>query len=98
MLAEDVKILFSGFEPSADVRSRLDFLLSQLHLKAPSQSFLNVTFTLTNGLFEGVIKVTSTAGDFVGRATDQTVCTLGLKLCDGLLAQLDKWKARRFIP
>ncbi len=84
MLAEDVRILFSNFEPSADLRSKLDFLLDQLHLKSPSSSFLSVTFTLTNGLFEGVIKVSSTAGDFVARATDRSPADLGRTLCEGL--------------
>jgi hypothetical protein len=32
MLSEDIKIRFSGFEPSYDVKSALDILLSELHL------------------------------------------------------------------
>jgi hypothetical protein len=96
MLAEDVKVLFSGFEPTHDMRAKLDLLLNQLHLKSPSQSFLSVTVTLTNGLFEGVIKVTSTAENFVAKATDVQVGELGHKLCDKLISQLDKWKSLRF--
>lgn len=96
MLAEDVKIRFSGFEPSQDMRSRLYFLLNQLHLKSPSQSFLSVTFTLTNGLFEGVVKITSSAESFVARAADVHFSQAGQKLVDKALAQLDKWKSLRF--
>ena len=96
MLAEDVKIDFSGFEPSHDVRSKLYFILNKLHLKSPSQSFLSVTFTLTHGIYEGVIKVTSSAENFVAKATDVHVTELGSKLSEKLLGQLDKWKSLRF--
>jgi len=96
MLAEDVQIDFRGFEPSHDVRSRLDILLSQLHLKSPSRSFLSVTFTATNGIFEGVIKITSSAENFVVKATDKTINSLGHQLMDKVITQLDKWKSLRF--
>lgn len=96
MLAEDVKVKFSGFEPSQDVRSALYYILNKLHFKSPSQSFLNVTFTLTNGIFEGVIKVTSSAENFVAKATDVQLTELGHKLSDKLLGQMDKWKSLRF--
>jgi len=96
MLAEDVKIRYSGFEPSEDVRSKLYYVLNQLHLKSPSQSFLSVTFTLTNGIFEGVVKITSSAENFVTKATSVHIQELGTKLFDKTLAQLDRWKALRF--
>ncbi len=96
MLAEDVKVRFAGFEPSQDVRSALYFMLNKLHLKSPSKSFLSVTFTLTNGIFEGVIKVTSTAENFVAKATDAHITGLSNKLSEKLLGQMDKWKSLRF--
>lgn len=96
MLAEDVKIRFSGFEPTQDVRSALYYILNKLHLKSPSQSFLSVTFTLTNGIFEGVIKVTSSAENFVAKATDVHLTEVGSKLSEKLLAKMDKWKSLRF--
>lgn len=96
MLSEDVKILFSGFEPTADMRSRLYFVLNRLHLKSPNQSLLQATFTLTNGLFEGVIKVTSSAENFVVNATDVHFSELSEKLFDKLGEKLEKWKALRF--
>jgi hypothetical protein len=96
MLTEDVKIRYSNFEPTQDVRSALYYILNKLHLKAPSRSLLSVTFTLTNGIFEGVIKVTSTAENFVAKATDVHVTELGQKLSDKLLSQMDKWKSLRF--
>ena len=96
MLAEDVRIRFLGFEPSHDVRSKVDILLNQLHLKSPSQSFLSATFTLTNGLFEGVIKITSSAENFMAKATDVHITGLGHQLMDKVITQLDKWKSLRF--
>ena len=96
MLAEDVKIDFSGFEPSQDVRSRLYFLLNQLHLKSPSKSLMQVTVTLTNGIFEGVVKITSSAENFVAKAADVGMNEMGHKLFDKAIAQLDKWKSLRF--
>lgn len=96
MLAEDVKIRFLGFEPSYDVRSTLSILLDQLHLKSPSKSFLSVKFTMTDGIFEGVVKITSSAESFVAKATDVHITELGKKLVNKTLAQLDGWKALRF--
>jgi hypothetical protein len=96
MLAEDVKIDFSGFEPSHDVRSALYFILNKLHLKSPSQSFFSVTFTLTHGIYEGVIKVTSSAENFVAKATDVHITELGAKLSEKLLGKMDQWKSSRF--
>jgi len=96
MLAEDVKIDFTGFEPSQDVRSKLYFLLNQLHLKSPSQSLMQVTVTLTNGIFEGVVKITSSAENFVAKATDKTFNEMAPKLFDKALGQIDKWKKLRF--
>ncbi|NJL25838.1 MAG: hypothetical protein HC902_12145 [Calothrix sp. SM1_5_4] len=96
MLAEDVKIRFSGFEPTQELRSAIYVLLNQLYLKSPSRSFVKVTFTLTNGIFEGVIKVTSTAENFVAKATDAHVANLSHKLVDAVHGQLEKWKSLRF--
>lgn len=96
MLSEDVKIKFRGFEPSYDVRSMIDILLNELHLVSPSRSFLSASFTLTNGLFEGVIKVTSSAENFVVNATDVTLNGLRHKLFDKLGGQLKDWKKLRF--
>lgn len=96
MLAEDVKLKFRGFEPTHDMRHVIDILLTELHLKAPSQSFLHATFTLTNGLFEGAIKVTSSAENFVVKATDATINGLRHQLFDKLGAQFKEWKQTRF--
>ena len=98
MLTDDVRILFSGFEPTADVKSKLDLLLGQVQMLSPSKSFMSATFTLTNGLFEGVLNVSSNVGDFVVRATDQQPAELARTLRDGLVSQLDRWKSRRFNP
>lgn len=95
MLSEDVKIRFSGFEPNSEFRKGLDILLSELHLKSPSQSFLSATFTLTNGIFEGVIKITSTAESFVAKASDNNLTQVGSKLFEKLGGQLEKWKSLR---
>lgn len=95
MLAEDVKIKFSGFEPSHDMRSSLYFLLNRLHLKSPHQSFLSATFTLTNGIIEGVIKISSGAEEFMAKATDVHMSDVGEKLMDKITTQLDKWKSLR---
>ncbi len=95
MLSEDVKICYSGFEPSHDFRSALDILLNELHLKSPSQSFLSATFTLTNGIFEGVIKITSTAENFVAKASDANLTGVKAKLFDKLGLQIENWKSLR---
>ena len=95
MLSEDVKIRFKGFEPTHDVKSALDILLSELHLKSPHQSFMNVTFTLTNGLIEGVIGITSKTQSFAAKVTDVHVSDVGHKLVEKLSEQLDKWKSLR---
>ena len=96
MLSEDVKVLFSGFEPTTDMKSSLYFVLDRMHIKAPSQSFLSATFTLTNGLFEGVVQITSSAEDFVVKATAVTIPQLGQKLMEKLGDSLAAWKALRF--
>jgi hypothetical protein len=95
MLSEDVKIRYAGFEPSHDVKGALHILLSELHLKSPHQSFINVTFTLTNGLIEGVIGITSKTQNFVAKATDVHLSDVGHKLVEKLGEQLDKWKSLR---
>jgi hypothetical protein len=96
MLAEDVKVDFAGFEPSYDVRSALDILLSEIHLKSPHQSLMEATFTLTNGIFEGVLKITSQAQNFVAKGADSQVADMGQKLMENVISQLDKWKSLRF--
>ena len=96
MLAEDVKIKFRGFEPSHDVRSMIDILLNELHLKSPSQSFLSATFTLTNGIFEGAIKITSSAENFAVKAADATLNGLRHQLFDKVGGQLREWKKVRW--
>ena len=95
MLSEDVKLKFSGFEPSQDVKSSVYYLLNRLHLKAPHQSFLSATFTLTNGIIEGVIKISSGAEDFVDKATGVHISEVGEKLMDRITTKLDKWKSLR---
>lgn len=95
MLSEDVKIRFTGFEPTHEARRALYFVLNQLHLKSPSQSFLNATFTLTNGIFEGVIKVSSVAEEFVVKASDTKITAVGNKLFDKLGEKLETWKSLR---
>jgi hypothetical protein len=96
MLSEDVKVGFSGFEPSYDVRSMLDILLSEIYHRSPHQSFMEATFTLTNGIFEGAINITSQAGDFVAKAADPLVADMGQKLIANTLGQLNAWKSLRF--
>lgn len=96
MLAEDVKIKFRGFEPSHDVRSMIHILLSEVLLKSPSQSFLSATFTLTNGIFEGAIKITSSAENFAVKAADATIGGLRHQLFDKVGGQLREWKKKRF--
>lgn len=95
MLSEDVKIKFKGFEPTHEARKALYFVLNQLHLKSPSQSFLDATFTLTNGIFEGVIKVSSVAEEFVVKASDTKITDVGNKLFDKLGQKLETWKSLR---
>ncbi len=75
----------------------IDILLSELHLKSPSQSFLSVTFTMTNGLFEGVIKITSSAENFMVKATDATLGGLRHQLFDKVGGQIRDWKQIRFV-
>lgn len=92
----EVKVLFSGFEPSNDVRSNLYYLINKLNLKTPSQSIMSATFTLTNGLFEGVIKITSTAENIVVKATDVQLPELSHKLIEKVGEKLEKWRSLRF--
>jgi hypothetical protein len=96
MLSEDVRIDFTGFEPSYDVRSMLDILLSEIYHRSPNQSFLQATFSLTNGIFEGAINITSKAGKFVANATDADVTDMGEKLIKNTIGQLNAWKSLRF--
>lgn len=96
MQSDEMKVLFSGFEPTADMRSSLYYILNRLHLKSPSQSLLSATFTMTNGLFEGVIKITSTAENFVVKATDVQLPALGQKLFDKVGEKLENWRSLRF--
>jgi hypothetical protein len=96
MQSNEMKVLFSGFEPTADMRSSLYYILNRLHLKSPSQSLLSATFTMTNGLFEGVVKVTSTAENFVVKATDAALPALGQKLFEKVGEKLENWRALRF--
>lgn len=95
MLSEDVKVRYTGFEPTHEAKSTLDILLSELHLKSPHQSFMNVTFTLTNGLIEGVIGITSKTQSFAAKVTDVHISDVGHKLVEKLGEQLDKWKSLR---
>jgi hypothetical protein len=95
MLSEDFSLKFSGFEPTEELKKWIDTLLRDTHLKSPSQSFLKATFTLTGGLFEGVIDITSTAGRFVAKACDKDLRNAGSKMFDGIRGELDRWKSRR---
>jgi hypothetical protein len=96
MLAEDCTVEFDGFEPSSEARSALDILLEKLYRKSPSQAFMKATFTMTGGLIEGVINITSTAGEFVVKATDKKLKHVSEKLIDGLSTQFEKWRSIRF--
>ena len=95
MLSEDVKIKFKGFEPSQEVRSSVYYLLNRLHLKSPHQSLMSATFTLTNGILEGVVKISAGAESFVDKATGIHIGEVGDKLMDKISTQLDKWKSLR---
>lgn len=95
-MSDEVQVCFSGFEPSRELRSNLYYKINRLHLKSPSQSILSATFTLTNGLFEGVIKITSTAENFVVKATDVHMGELGQKLFDRVVEKLEAWRSLRF--
>lgn len=95
MLAEDFSLKFKGFEPTEEIKKAIDALLRETHLKSPSQSFLKATFTLTNGLFEGVIDITSSAGRFVSKAVDTDIRDVGSKVFGGIRNELDRWKSRR---
>jgi hypothetical protein len=97
MLSEDVQILFTGFEPSHELRKSVYYILNQLHLKSPSRSLMTATFTLTNGAIEGVVKITSSAENFVAKATDVQLLEVGQKLFNKVGAQLEKWKSLRFL-
>jgi hypothetical protein len=70
--------------------------MNKLNLKTPSSSIMSATFSLTNGLFEGVIKVTSMAEDIVVRATDVHLTELTHKLADKVGEKLEKWRSLRF--
>lgn len=96
MVTDEVKVLFSGFEPSTDARSKLYYVINKLNLKTPSQSIMLATFTLTNGLFEGVIKISSTAENIVVKATDVQLVELSQKLIDKVGEKLEKWRSLRF--
>lgn len=95
MLSEDFSLKYSGFEPTEELKKWIDTLLRETHLKSPSQSFLKATFTFTEGLFEGVIDITSSAGRFVAKAADTDLRDAGSKLFDGIRNELDRWKSRR---
>lgn len=95
MLSEDVKVKFSGFEPTQEIRSSVYYLLNRLNLKSPHQSLMSATFTLTNGIVEGVIKISAGAENFAAKAADVQITQVGEKLMDKLTAQLDKWKSLR---
>lgn len=95
-MTDEVKVCFSGFEPSTDDRSDLYYKINRLHLKSPSQSILSATFTLTNGIIEGVIKITSTAENFVVKATDVNIGELSTKLFDRVIEKLENWRTQRF--
>lgn len=95
MLSEDIKIKFSGFEPTHDMKSALYYMLNKLHLKSPHKSFLSVTFSMTNGIIEGTVKIASQAENFVAKASDVEIADVGQKLLDKLSTQLEKWKSLR---
>lgn len=97
MLSEDFSLKFSGFEPTEEMKKWIDALLRETHLKSPSQSFLKATFTMTGGLFEAVIDITSTAGRFVATAVDRDIRGAGGKMFDGIRSELERWKSRRMI-
>jgi hypothetical protein len=96
MQKNDVKMAFTGFEPTHDARSSLYYFVNKLNLKTPSQSIMSATFTLTNGLFEGVIKISSTAENIVVKATDVHLVELSQKLMDKVGEKLEKWRSLRF--
>jgi hypothetical protein len=51
---------------------------------------------MINGLFEGVVKVISTAENFVVKATDAALPALGQKLFEKVGEKLENWRALRF--
>lgn len=97
MLTEDFSLEFSGFQPTADMREWLDCVLSETFLHSPSQSFLKVTFTLTEGLFVGAIDITSTAGNFMAKAADGDVAAMGAKLFKSIRRELKDWSLGRVL-
>ena len=96
MLAEHVNVEFKNFEPTIDLRRNVYYLLNRMHFKTPSQSIISATFSMTNGLLEGVIKVSSTAENFVVRATGVEWPELGQSLFEKMGERLEKWKSLRF--
>lgn len=96
METEEIKVSYAGFEPTSDMRSSLYYIINKLSLKTPSQSIMAATFTLTNGLFEGVIKISSTAENIVVKATDVQLVAVTHKLFDKVGEKLEKWRSLRF--
>jgi hypothetical protein len=96
MMLQDVIVNFQNFDPSYEIRTGINTLLSEIQDKSPDGSAIKASFSHTSGAFLGAISVVSSVGNFCATATGNALKEVTGTLADQVKHQIEKWKLRRF--
>lgn len=92
----EIFVQYKGFSPSTYTRSYFTNMLRQLHEESPTTSVMKAHMSRSGGMFKGMVKITSAAGDFFAIASGSRIKDVGHRLTLQIRKQLEKWKANRF--
>lgn len=100
MWMPDLKLDFAGFRPSLSLSNHLRGIVAHVSADAPSDSFVRATINRivdgTGEAFEGIFRITSSAGTFLVHERDTDVFRLVERLRENIGGQLTDWKMHRF--
>lgn len=95
MLTQDVRIHYLGFHPSPQTEMRLADWVWELHEEAPFDSCVKATYTKSGRTYQGMVRITSRAGEFFAIAKGPNLYSVGRETFGRVRRQLKKWKDQR---
>ncbi len=96
MNLENLEFKYNGFKVTDEQHFYLSERLESLKEEAPYNSFLSAQFNLENFGYSGLIKINSSRGQFIAKASSKNLKSLMHRLEHQLRRQISRWKSRRF--
>lgn len=92
MLTQDVRVHYQGFQPGPMTEMKLASWADEIHDEAPSDACLKATYTKSGRTYQGMIRITSRAGEFFAIARGPNLYAVARQAMDRIRRQLKKWK------